>query len=584
MKLFSTGLVLLIVLIGCGEKKQANLKPNDDRMPIAVVDDDTLRLGDFKNFIKQSEYKKLDVSDDLQRKKALDNLIQETLIAKYAAAEKLNDNAAVKQKIRDEREELLYKKVVRLNIYYPIIPETMVLNYYERLKNQWHLKQIFIGHTEIRAQMNLQQATKYSRSREKAKKIADSLYQALVANSDKFDSFAAEFSNDEESNIAGGDLGFVRFDAIDLAFQEVIAGLAIDEVSKPVEGTSGYHIFKLVGKSEAKDIKPLDELRNGIKDRVIFSFEKSHRKEITERLNVFSDSLLSAYNFAVEKSSVDLFLKKYQSTRGPEEVVNIFSNDERALKLATYRDGSIVIDELIEVMQDNKKKINLNVPIMSEGLKKIAATRVFAAYAPHQGLSLTAEEEAFVGAFQRERMIDLAKKINIDEKINYDDNRLKNHYETNSAHFRTLNVLTLSMIRTQDAEMIKKYQSAIQAGEPFEAVAEKASKDSGTVCEKIGPVQDDKKNEWVSYAAQLEVGKVSDPITSDQGGYAIVKLLEKDEGRILPYERVSDLVRADYQASESKKLYREWLDNLKIMFPVQLFEKNFNDAYNVTIK
>ncbi|MBX7152522.1 hypothetical protein K1X84_12840, partial [bacterium] len=84
MKLFSTGLVLLIVLIGCGEKKQANLKPNDDRMPIAVVDDDTLRLGDFKNFIKQSEYKKLDVSDDLQRKKALDNLIQETLIAKYA--------------------------------------------------------------------------------------------------------------------------------------------------------------------------------------------------------------------------------------------------------------------------------------------------------------------------------------------------------------------------------------------------------------------------------------------------------------------------------------------------------------------
>ncbi|NUM81769.1 peptidylprolyl isomerase, partial [bacterium] len=495
MKLLGVGAALWIVLAGCGKEKPANLKPNDERTAIAVVDDDTIRLGDFKSFIKRDEYKKLDISDESQRKKALDNLIQETLIAKYAAAEKLNDNAAVKQKVRDRREEILYKKVMRLNVYYPLISETMVKDYYDRLKSQWHLKQIFIGHTEVRAQMNLMQTTKYSRSREKARKLADSLYQALTAQPDKFDSFAAEFSNDEESNMAGGDLGSVQFDAIDLAFQETIAGLAIHAVSKPVEGTSGYHIFKLLGKSEAKEIKPLDELRNGIKDRLIFSFEKSHRKEIAARLNVFTDSLLNAFNFAIDQSSVDLFLKKYQTTRLPEDIANVFSNDERTVKLATFKDGSVVIDELIEVMRDNKKKIALNASVMSDGLKKIAATRVFAAHAPNQGLSLTAEEEVYVNGFQRERMIELAKKINIDEKINYDENRLKNHYETNASHFRTLNGVTFAVIRTYDAEKIKQYHSSIREGETFEAVCEKATKDSGTTCEKIGPVQDDKKNE-----------------------------------------------------------------------------------------
>ena len=62
-----------------------------------------------------------------------------------------------------------------------------------------------------------------------------------------------------------------------------------------------------------------------------------------------------------------------------------------------------------------------------------------------------------------------------------------------------------------------------------------------------------------------EIGKVAKPIKYN-GNYVIVKLLEKQPSKILPFEKVKTLVKKDYIANQRQFLLRDKVDELKANF------------------
>ncbi|MCB1884830.1 MAG: peptidylprolyl isomerase [Geminicoccaceae bacterium] len=80
---------------------------------------------------------------------------------------------------------------------------------------------------------------------------AEALVAELRGGAD-FASLARQFSV-AASRDAGGDLGWVPAGSLSTALKPVVAGLAVDEVSKPVRTPTGVYVFKLNGRRAGAD-------------------------------------------------------------------------------------------------------------------------------------------------------------------------------------------------------------------------------------------------------------------------------------------------------------------------------------------
>jgi peptidyl-prolyl cis-trans isomerase D len=83
-----------------------------------------------------------------------------------------------------------------------------------------------------------------------ARGAADSLAAAARATGGDFEALARRNSDDPVSSANGGDIGFLREDALDPAIRAVVADMSIGEISDPVLTPFGWHVVKLEGRSE----------------------------------------------------------------------------------------------------------------------------------------------------------------------------------------------------------------------------------------------------------------------------------------------------------------------------------------------
>jgi peptidyl-prolyl cis-trans isomerase SurA len=84
--------------------------------------------------------------------------------------------------------------------------------------------------------------------------LADSLY-ALIQDGADFAALANEFSDDENSNQDGGELGWYGADDLLAVFKEALGQIDLGQVSRPVLSDFGFHLVKL---QERRDSSPID--------------------------------------------------------------------------------------------------------------------------------------------------------------------------------------------------------------------------------------------------------------------------------------------------------------------------------------
>jgi len=88
--------------------------------------------------------------------------------------------------------------------------------------------------------------------------LADSLY-ALIQKGADFGELAKQYSDDENSNRQGGELGWYGADDLLPAFREALAQIDIGQVSHPAASDFGIHLVKLEERRESSPIDPKDD-------------------------------------------------------------------------------------------------------------------------------------------------------------------------------------------------------------------------------------------------------------------------------------------------------------------------------------
>jgi peptidyl-prolyl cis-trans isomerase D len=119
-------------------------------------------------------------------------------------------------------------------------------------------------------------------------KEAERIRQEIEQGLD-FAEAARRYSKDASAS-RGGSLGFLRRKQLPPVLDEALAGLGIGQVSKPIRGSSGYHLLKVHG----KHVPPLDEIRT----EVLRKYGEEQLNKIREALknSSFPESQYSGLN------------------------------------------------------------------------------------------------------------------------------------------------------------------------------------------------------------------------------------------------------------------------------------------------
>ncbi len=106
-----------------------------------------------------------------------------------------------------------------------------------------------------------------------------------IVDGEEFSDLAREFSDDPSSANLGGDMGWFGENAYGERIEQMLAGLADNEVSEPFQTQAGWHIVQKLGfreidiSEEAQRARARESLRQSKADREIEQFLRQMREE-----------------------------------------------------------------------------------------------------------------------------------------------------------------------------------------------------------------------------------------------------------------------------------------------------------------
>ncbi len=221
--------VLCILLV-------AGLVACSDGGKVASVDGRKVSAAEFDAYLK---LKRIDSPNEKRRKALLEQYIQREALA--AAIEKSNllDKQQIEAEVNEFRKEMLISKYFDQFINEQLSDDA-VDKYYQAHPEEFSEKQVHAAHLLIRTHSMMSKEQRQSML-ERLKEI-----RQQIIGGKTFAEMAEKNSQDKATASKGGDLGWIKAEAMGHQFSEVAFRLQGGEVSEPVETPFGYHLITVL--------------------------------------------------------------------------------------------------------------------------------------------------------------------------------------------------------------------------------------------------------------------------------------------------------------------------------------------------
>ena len=157
--------------------------------------------------------------------------------------------------------------------------------------------------------------------------------------------------------------------------------------------------------------------------------------------------------------------------------------------------------------------------------------------------------------------------------VNVTEAEAKQYYEENKAEFTSGETVNASHILVKTEDEAKKIYEDIKSGKvSFEDAAREysqcPSKDAGG---NLGSFERGQMvKEFDEAVFSMSVGEITETPVKTQFGYHLIMLNSKDEGKEYPYEEIADQIKAGLLNEKRRKAYESKINQLKIMYPVDI--------------
>jgi len=174
----------------------------------------------------------------------------------------------------------------------------------------------------------------------------------LLLQGQDFEKLAKKYSQDISTNKKGGDLGYIIPESMgDAALRSITRTMKESSMSKPVKGFNGFYILY---KGEKRDV-PVPSLEK-VRDRIWQTLYRTRRHEIQKKVDQRFSDQSPKYQYRIDDRAMQKIKKKAGGKKNTPDYKQLdfdkLSPSDYDLDLATYKNGSIKVEELFE---DRKK-------------------------------------------------------------------------------------------------------------------------------------------------------------------------------------------------------------------------------------
>jgi peptidyl-prolyl cis-trans isomerase C len=243
------------------------------REEVARVGDRKIEKAEFEAFLR---YKRV-VSDDPKRlERALDEYLERSALAQAVESEKLLDATELAVELDELKKEMLLSRYFE-KFLNEKVGEDAVRNYYDAHLQDYEEKKVHAAHILVRTSESMDDT-----ARKAALTRAQEAYSKIRAGA-AFDATAQTYSEDRLSGPKGGDLGWIKSNAIDPRFAAVMTKLKPGEVSEPFLTQFGYHVVKVLeGPTTLK--QPLEAVSGDIRYLLRQQAKAAELKRLTAKV------------------------------------------------------------------------------------------------------------------------------------------------------------------------------------------------------------------------------------------------------------------------------------------------------------
>lgn len=389
---------------------------------------------------------------------------------------------------------------------------------------------------------------------------ADNIYKELMAQEGKnWNEVVNKYTDDRGTVSRGGALSSFTVNRIVPEFIQTCKGLEVNEISKPVRTSYGYHIIKLLGCS---GVGSFDKESKALSERL----EKDMRSKKSEE--VVLKQIRKDYAFKQNDKNVEAFINSLDSTLLAGKFVPDANADMEA-PLFTVENETVKVLDFVEYIQA-KQRPQKHVSAMTYGyeLYEAFADERLMAYADAHLEERYPEFKSLVQEYYDGILLfDLMEK-EVWDKAAKDTTGLQAFYEKNASRYMWGERVKAAVLSVTRPEALPVAKALLENGTPVDSLRTVIMRDSiQHVFVRKGFYQKG-DNQFVDQTEWKE-GVINEiPSTVDASTTLVVIDARRDpEPKTL--KEAKGIVTSDYQV----ELEENWVKRLHEKYPVKVDEK-----------
>ena len=242
---------------------------------IGKINGDDISVQQFNAYLK---LKRINPRDDHHRSELIKQYLEREALMRMVADKQLLDKDLLEAEINDFKQQMYISRYFEKYLK-DVVTDQAVQNFYVANAKDYETRQAHVAHILFRINKNMNDS-------ERTVKLttAQDVYSKLKAGGD-FAALAKDNSEDKHSAKKGGDLGWLKFGAINQGFSEKAFALKEGQYTEPFETPFGFHIIKLLEKPKTVK-KPFAAVKGDIRYKLRQQAKTAEINKIQSVINI----------------------------------------------------------------------------------------------------------------------------------------------------------------------------------------------------------------------------------------------------------------------------------------------------------
>ncbi|MCK5834069.1 peptidylprolyl isomerase [bacterium] len=482
------------------------------------------------------------------RKGAIDNLVQQKLLLLGAYKEGLDTDSALIARLDGNENRRKITALWEAEIASKInVTDEMVKDLYEKKGTEFSAAHILVKDEAL------------------AKEI-----EAKTKAGEDFAALAQQHSQDPGSAQKGGDLGWFTVGRMVKPFEDAVLALKDGEISAPIQTNYGFHIIKRIG-TRTRSQEAFEKAEANLKATI------EREMQGTKSLD-FVNKMFTDRGFKLDEKAIAVVINKYMEVANQPEAPEVtFDDDEKAMVIATWDDGSWTIaqlDSAVKIRPAYQRQPLLSVVDVENFTKGNLQGDFLTALADKLNISNTDEYKEMFTKELEEIMVSTFQNQYIYGKVEVGDAEVQSYYEANTDSFMQPRTVVVIEVQVADEAEAKGVASKVKAGNDIAKFVEQKS--MRTYTKNTGGVLEITERRFPNLYAAVGSAKVGDlvgPTKDRTNRWSVMKVTEIRETAVMPMDKVAGRIQSTLRRTLREKAMLDFVESANQEFGVKVFDK-----------